>query len=145
MRRLIICEFSPQTTSRGGAIIVFAMLALLVVSMLGASLLRTVGMSQRQLQREQLRTQAVWLADSGCDRAIARLRREPTYVGESWAVAAEQLAADRTAIVTITVTADPQSDDRAIVSSVAEYPHNSPQAIRITRQMTIPRSTVNNP
>ena len=145
MRRRIARESARQTPSRRGAMIVFAMLALLIVSMVGASLLRTVAMSHRQLQREQLRTQTVWLAESGCDRAIARMRSNPAYAGEVWTVPADQLVADRTAVVQITVTTDPQSDNHRIVSAAAEYPHDSPQAVRITKQITVPRTTGSQP
>ena len=79
MRRFVVRNASSRQSPRRGAIIVFAILALLVVSMLGAALLRTVSQSKQQLQREALHTQAVWLADSGAARAVAQLNASPKF------------------------------------------------------------------
>ncbi len=125
-----------RRSPRRGAILVFAILALLIVSMLGASLLRTVSLSRWQLQREVLHTQADWLADSGVARAVARLRASADYTGETWAVPAEQLTGGRTASVRITVASKPDHPERTIIAATAEYPHGSPTALRITKRIT---------
>ena len=115
----------------------FAILALLVVSMLGAALLRTVSQSKQQLQREVLHTQAVWLADSGAARAVAKLRAAPDYIGETWAVPVEQLSAGRTASVRIALSPEPNHPDRTVIAATAEYPQGSPTAIRITKRIIV--------
>ena len=137
MRRFVVRNASSRQSPRRGAIIVFAILALLVVSMLGAALLRTVSQSKQQLQREALHTQAVWLADSGAARAVAQLNASPDYIGETWAVPAEQLSAGRTASVRIAVSPEPDHPERTIIAATAEYPHGSPTAIRITKRITV--------
>ena len=137
MKRLVVRNASTRPSPRRGSIIVFAILALLVVSMLGASLLKTVSVSRQQLQREALHTQAVWLADSGAARAVARLNAAPDYTGETWAVPAEQLSAGRTASVRIAVSPDPDHPERTLIAATAEYPHGSPTAIRITKRITV--------
>jgi type II secretory pathway component PulK len=145
MKRLIVRKSLRLASRQRGTIILFAMLALLIVSMLGASLVRTVAVSHQQLLREQLRMQAVWLAESGCDRAVSQLRRSSAYMGEVWSVPAEQLSADRTAVVRIRVEADPKSEIRRIVAVTAEYPAASSQAVRISRQISVALSTGNKP
>ena len=137
MKRLVVRNASSRPSPRRGAIIVFAMLALLVVSMLGAALLRTVSHSKQQLQREVLHTQAVWLADSGAARAVAQLKTLPDYTGETWTVPAEQLSAGRTASVRIAVSPEPDHPERTLIAATAEYPHGSPTAIRITKRITV--------
>lgn len=137
MKRLVVRNASSRQSPRRGAIIVFAILALLVVSMLGAALLRTVSQSKQQLQREALHTQAVWLADSGAARAVAQLRAAPDYIGETWTVPAEQLSAGRTASVRIALSPEPDHPERTIIAATAEYPHGSPTAIRITKRITV--------
>ena len=137
MKRLVVRNASSRQSPRRGAIIVFAILALLVVSMLGAALLRTVSQSKQQLQREVLHTQAVWLADSGAARAVAQLRAAPDYTGETWVVPAEQLSAERTASVRIALSPEPDHPERTIIAATAEYPHGSPTAIRITKRITV--------
>ena len=137
MKRLVVRNASSRQNPRRGAIIVFAILALLVVSMLGAALLRTVSQSKQQLQREALHTQAVWLADSGAARAVAQLRASPDYTGETWAVPAEQLSAGRTASVRIALSPEPDHPEHTIIAATAEYPRDSPTAIRITKHITV--------
>ena len=137
MKRLDARNASSRKSPRRGAIIVFAIIALLVVSMLGAALLRTVSLSNQQLQRETLHTQAVWLADSGAARAVARMNAAPDYTGETWAVPAEQLSAGRTASVRIAVSPESDHPERTVIAATAEYPQDSPTAIRITKRITV--------
>ena len=137
MKRFVVRNALSRPSPRRGAIIVFAILALLVVSMLGAALLRTVSQSKQQLQREVLHTQAVWLADSGAARAVSQLRAAPDYIGETWAVPAEQLFAGRTASVRIALSPEPDHPDRTVIAATAEYPQGSPTAIRITKRIIV--------
>ena len=52
--------------------------------MICGGLLRLVG-SQRVLIRSEERTlQAEWLAESGVERAVARLAGDTSYRGETW-------------------------------------------------------------
>lgn len=138
MRRLPRRDLSiSKSQARRGAIIVFAMLALLIVSMLGASLMRSVLATRQQLGREALHMQAVWLAESGAARAVARLKSATDYTGEAWTVPAGQLSGERTALVRIAVAPEPDQTDRVVVTATAEYPPGSPTAIRITKRVTV--------
>ena len=137
MKRLVVRNASSHQSPRRGAIIVFAILSLLVVSMLGAALLRNVSLSRQQLQREVLHTQAVWLADSGAARAVSQWRASRDYTGETWTVPAEQLSAGRTASVLIAVSPKPDHPERTIIAATAEYPRGSPTAIRITKRIIV--------
>ena len=137
MKRLVLRNNRSRMHPRRGAIIVFAILALLVVSMLGASLLKTVSVSRQQLLYEALHTQAVWLADSGAARAVAQLKASPDYTGEMWAIPAEQLSGGRTAAVRIAISPEPDHPEQTIIVATAEYPQGSPTAIRITKRITI--------
>jgi len=122
---------------RSGAILIFAMLALLVMSMLGASLVRTSLASLRQLHREQQRLQADWLADAGCQRAVLQLQTDVGFVGEHWHVPADQLPSSLTGVVHIAVAADPKSESNRTVTVVAEYPQEGVCRNRVTRQLTV--------
>ena len=137
MKRVIRRTASLQQSPRRGSTLIIAFAALLIVSMLGASLIRTVTLSRQQLQRETLRTQAVLLADSGAARAIARLKASPDYTGETWSVPAEQLSTGRTAFVLIIVAPDTAHPEQTLIAATAEYPQGSPTAIRVTKRMTI--------
>ena len=137
MKRTVRRSTSLRQSPRRGSTLIFAFVALLIVSMLGASLIRTVTLSRQQLQRETLRTQAVLLADSGAARAIARRKASPDYTGETWSVPTEQLTAGRTASVLITVAPDADHPEQTLIAATSEYPQGSSTAIRITKRMTI--------
>lgn len=126
--------------SRSGTILVFAMIALLVVSMIGAAMLSMAVASMRQIQREHQQLQADWLLDSGCQRALTRLRLQADYTGEDWKVSAEQAQTSFNALVRITVTPDPDMATQQLVSVVAEYPQDSPQPIRARKTFVRPKS-----
>lgn len=126
-----------KSMGRRGAILVFAMIALLVVTMLGASLMRSAMMSLRQLQREQMNLQATWLADAGCQRALSRLRQDTKYDGEDWTIPADQLKSGA-ARVRITITTDHESAGQRVVTAIAEYPQKNLQSVRISKRLVLP-------
>lgn len=125
---------------RRGSVLVFALIALLVTSLIGASLLRSSFLSLQQVKREQLHLQANWLAESGCRRAIHRLQADPAYTGEEWTVPAEQLKSLFTAKVTITVSEAAAESNRTI-TAIADYPQQATGPFRITKQLTIRQQT----
>ncbi len=126
---------SPRSQRRGSAL-VFAMIALLVSSLIGAALLRGSFLSMQQVKREQLHLQANWLAESGCRRAIRRLQADPAYTGEAWVVPAEQLKSPYSAMVTIAVSEESGESDQTI-TAVATYPQQATTQFRITKRLTI--------
>ena len=117
---------------------VFALMALLVASMLIAALLRTTALSHRQLKRDEYRLQANLLADAGYDRAVKTLKIKPDFTTEEWKVPAEQLSSERTALVRLSVTTDTTQPKRRIVSVIAEYPSGHPDLVRVTRSRPVP-------
>ena len=137
MKRICPARPSCRTNPRRGAIIVFGMLALLIVSMLGAALLRNISISRQHLMRDSLHLQAVLLTDAGVARGVSQRKIAADYTGEDWIVPTEQLSGGRTAIVHITVSADPDAADKTLIQSTAEYPQGSPTAIRVTKRIRI--------
>ena len=127
-----------RTSTRRGAAMVFALMALLVASMMIAALMKTTAMSHRQLKRDEYRLQASLLADAGCDRAVMLLKLKPDFTTEEWKVPAEQLSSERTASVRLSVTNDTAQPTRRIVSVTAEYPSGDPDLVRVTRHRPVP-------
>ena len=117
---------------------VFALMALLVASVMIAALLRTTAMSHRQLKRDEYRLQASLLAEAGCDRATLLLKAKPDFTTYEWKVPAEQLSPERTASVRLSVTTDTTQPSRRIVSAIAEYPTGHPDLVRVTRHRSVP-------
>lgn len=124
---------------RCGAILVFAMIALLVVSLIGASMMQSAVMVLRQLQKEHWRLQADWLVDAGSQRARLRSQLDAGYSGEEWIIPAARLQSASDAVVQISVS--PGSGTAAgQIQVVAEYPRGNPQLVRVRRTLVFPRS-----
>ena len=123
--------------SRRGAVMVFALIALLVGSLMIAALLKTAAMSHRQLKRDENRLQASFLADAGCDRVRMLLRSQPDFTSGEWNVLSSQLAPNRAARIRMTVTEEPGEPSQRIVTAVAEYPIDHPDLVRVTRQIRV--------
>ena len=126
------------TSRRRGSALVFAMIALLVTSLIGASLLRNSFLSLQQVKREQSHMQANWLAEAGCRRAIHRLGNEPAYTGETWQISAEQMKAPFSATVTIAISEGEASSERTI-TTIADYPAQATSQFRVRKKLTIGR------
>jgi Tfp pilus assembly protein PilV len=79
---------------RRGLILVAVLVCVLVLMMLGAALLK-VELASRQSNRDhERRLEAQWLAESGLERARARLAADPSYSGETWKLSAADLGLD---------------------------------------------------
>jgi hypothetical protein len=122
---------------RRGAVMVFALIALLVASLMIGSLMRTASKSHRQLKRDEYRLQANFLADAGVQRALRLLQQDPEFQTGEWNISSEQLVPGRSAHVQMTVTTDPDNPAERIVSAVARYPMEQSDFVRITRQIHI--------
>lgn len=132
---------STPIFARRGTMLVFAMIALLVTTMIGASLMRTAVTSMRQIQREQQQVQAHWLAEAGCQRALAKLQSDKQYSGEIWDVPADQLLSAAGATVSITVQGETAVNTARTLTAIAEYPKGSATAVRVTKRLSLPVAT----
>ena len=113
------------------------LVCLMVAGILLGSLLRLALLQSRQLGSEQLCLQAEWLADSGLERAGARLARDAAYAGETWTIEPARLGGAGGAVVVIRVeNIQDQASNRSVVVE-AVYPAEGPQQARRTRQAKI--------
>jgi Tfp pilus assembly protein PilX len=101
---------------------VLALVCLVVVMLIGASLLQVIVAEQRQLQQAQYALQAFWLADSAVARATARLAAAPDYTGETWQVAADELHGRWPGVVVIRVERIGDATPRAQIVVEGQYP-----------------------
>lgn len=136
MNRMIRNSLRRSRSSRRGAVTVVVLLATLIVFSIGLTMLETtLRERERTLQFEQ-RQQSTWLAESGIERAAAKLQSDPAYSGETWTVEKDALEGSESGVVTIQVT--PEEDgDRRIVSVVADYPNDPHQKIRTSRKIFV--------
>ncbi len=103
-----------RTDARRGSVLVIVLVSLLVASMLGVGLIKTVLIHQRQMRVLSGQQQGFWLAEAGLQRAARQLANTPEYEGEIWDVAEDVLGSSRTAKVTIEVVKPDEGNEREI-------------------------------
>lgn len=127
---------AAQARERRGAILIYAMVAMLLATMIGGALVKTA-LARRQLaRREQMRMQAEWLAESALNRAAAKLRNDADYTGENWNIPKSELVDEHDAAVTIRVVKDTNNSNRRQVTATATFPATGEHRAQVTR--TIP-------
>jgi len=140
-----------QKRSRRALTTVAVLVCLIVITLIGAALLK-VGLAQRnQVRAQEHRLQAEWLAESGLDRALGRLAADGNYPGEEWPIRAEDLSvpagaapgqpsgspAQPAAMITITVDGVKENANRRRIRVQADYPLDPPARSRHTKQLLI--------
>jgi Tfp pilus assembly protein PilV len=134
-----------------GMTVVAVLVCLIIVTLISGAVLK-VSVAQRELARSQeQRLQAEWLAESGAERAIARLARDRDYSGETWSLYANDMgrnertptstspAQAETAIARITIAVNrvPVAANRRRVHIQADYPVNAQGRSRQTKEIMI--------
>lgn len=131
---------SPNSFATGrhrGAVLVVVLVSVGVAAVVLVAILKWTASHQRSLQIEQWQAQALWLAESGLDRAAARLDANPAYAGERWLVPSSLLDSRFAARVEISVQAIPGQPARRSVRVVADYPDQPQDRARRTRQVVL--------
>jgi Tfp pilus assembly protein PilX len=128
----------PHPPRRRGAFLIVAMISLVLATALLGVMMSMVQAQRRQMAREQQALQADWLAESGVDRAAARLSRDSDYPGETWKVETSA-PGDATAEITITITIQSLTDrpDARTVSVEAILNSGPGVTVRRARETTI--------
>lgn len=118
---------SKSTRRRArGAVAILALIALAVVAALAGATLRAMMLEVRAVRIGRQQAQAYWLAEAGIERAMANLRENPGYEGETWDVPAEEITGVDAGRVRIWL--EPDSDEAASAQRIvaeAEYPRDS--------------------
>ena len=126
----------PHPPRRRGAFLIVAMISLVLATALLGVMLSMVQAQRRQMAREQQALQADWLAESGVDRAAARLSRDSDYPGETWKVETSA-PGDATAEITITIRSPTDRPDARTVSVEAILNSGPGATVRRARETTI--------
>ncbi|MFO0901814.1 MAG: prepilin-type N-terminal cleavage/methylation domain-containing protein [Pirellulales bacterium] len=135
----------PVTSRRRGVILIAALVCFLVVTLLVAVAAQRILVQYREARTRERQWQAEWLAESARQRAVAQLRSEPTYQGETWTIAADELlkASDPTgAHITIEVTKVPDAPSKRQIRIAARYPADPLRGVQrnIETQITLPET-----
>ncbi|HZW32326.1 MAG TPA: hypothetical protein VFF52_16555 [Isosphaeraceae bacterium] len=122
--------------SRGLTVVVVLVCLIIITIMAGAVL--KAGLTQReQVKAQEHRLQAEWLAESGLQRALARLTADPGYKGETWEVPARDLDSADDALVAITVEPARGGAHGRTVRVQADYPRDPTRRARHSRVIDI--------
>jgi type II secretory pathway pseudopilin PulG len=126
---------------RRGALLIAVLICVIVITLLGGALLRGGLARREQLRAEERRMQALWLAESGLERAAARLAAANDYAGETWEPSADDLASPWGGRVTIAVERVEAYPERRRVIVRADYPRDATLRARQTKQAMIELSS----
>ena len=119
-----------RRSRRRGVALLLAVACLALLVLVFSSLMRLGFAGRGQARSEERRLKAAWLAESGLERAWAKLSMNPEFRGETWELSAETLNGRDPASVRIVV--EPRGD-RLRVSSRADYPREGTSRARQTR------------
>ena len=126
--------------SRRGAALLMAVVVMGFLLMVLMVLLKLCLAERRQSRFEENRMRASWLAESGLERAWAKLATSPNYRGERWEISAESLRSHDPAVVKIEVEPIAGDTGRVRVTSQADYPREGPSRTRQTRISSLPKT-----
>ncbi len=122
---------------RSGVVLVAVLVALLVVTLISAAIVRGLVVQHRQARIEQQRTQTFWLAESAVDRGIAQLRTNDEYEGETWQVSLTADGIEASGQAVIRVTSVEGSETRRSIQVEARCPMDSIESALLERDVTV--------
>jgi len=122
-------------TNRRGVVLIMVMVALGLAAVIGGALLQLVGMERSLLAAREQESQARWLAESGVERAAAKLAADLEYSGETWSLADEELGGRGRGQVTIRVETVAADTNHRRVAVEAEFPSDATLPKRYMRQI----------
>ena len=123
-----------------GVALPLVLICIVLAMTIGASLLQAVLLHHRQGKSVDQQQQSLWLAESGVQRAIHKLRSSPEYRGEIWKIPAATLGGSDDGSVSIQV--EPQEGDRESWKIVVEavYPDHPQHRVLQQREIRITTS-----
>ena len=128
-----------KRSQRSGFALAIALVALAVVMVLVAGWAQLALVQSREAQATLERLQAVWLADSAIERAMARLQVEPNYRGETWQISAAEFgraaAESDPPLGTAVIAVEPRAGARQITVR-ADFPAGDRRTNRVSKQAT---------
>jgi Tfp pilus assembly protein PilV len=126
---------------RSGVVLVVVIVCLVVAMAVFMSVVKLATAQRQTIKTQQWQAQAAWLAEAGLERAAARLATDPSYTGETWTIAGDQLGGPDGAAVAIRLEAVPGEPNRRLVRVQADYPDDPRDRARQEKQivMQIPK------
>ena len=123
--------------ARRSAVLIVVLVCLAIAAAMGVVLVKLAATGRQSMQAQGWRMQAQWLAESGLERAAARLAADPKYSNETWTIAAEELGGDAGGVVRIRAEAVADQPNRRLVSVEADYPDDPQHRVRCNKQIVV--------
>jgi hypothetical protein len=135
----VSCRLAQHTgrARRKGAVIIIVLFLLTIVGVVVGTLVHALLIEHRQLHVHHQQLQAAWLAESGLQRAVARLRTDGEFSGETWSLPAEALGSDADGSVEIRVAPVEGRPHWRRVAATADYPNDPQHRKRCSREVLV--------
>jgi hypothetical protein len=117
--------------------LISVLVCMAVAMLLVGSWLQTAAIERRQLRGQEDRLQADWLAESGLERAAARLAADESYAGETWRIAADELGGRAAGEVVIRVESLADHPRGRLVHVQADFPAGAEHRARRSKQTPV--------
>lgn len=118
------------------------LVCLAVAAAVSIAVVRQAALQRQAAQLSRRGLQACWLAEAGLERAVAGLAADGKYAGETWTVAAGELAADGRAVVKIRIEPVTGRPERRSVRVEADYADGSGNHGRQEKQIIVDREAI---
>ncbi len=128
---------SHPTTPRRGVVLIMVLVALGLTAVIGCALLQMAGMELSMLAAREQESQARWLAESGVERAAAKVAADHDYAGETWSLTEEDLGGRGPGQVTIRVEYDDANSSLRRVAVEAKFPSDATSPKRYMKQVEL--------
>jgi hypothetical protein len=126
----------PARRPRGMVLIVFlACLAVAMALIVGTAKIAVT--SHQATQTASWKVQAQWLAESGAERAAAKLAADAAYAGEDWAIPAAELGGQEGGEVRIRVKPVAGEEKRRTIRIEADFPDDPLHYARQEKEITV--------
>ena len=116
--------------ARRGAVLVMALIALTLLTIIGAALVRLAVMETKAIDLRLRGCQARRLAEAGVARGAARLANDPGYRGETWSLAGADWPSGVAAQVTIEIGELSDKPGWRHITATADFPSDSASRAR---------------
>ena len=131
---MLLCE---KSRNRRGGVLVMAIVCVAIAAMLFVMIAQAAALGRRASDSQRWQIQASLLAESGLDRAVARLWADADYGGETWAPGAAEFDGRHSAAVAIEVEPVPDEPERRQIRIRADYPDHPYHRCREMRSVVI--------
>jgi type II secretory pathway component PulK len=120
---------------------IVVLLAMAMATIIFLATLKMIAVQRKTIALGARQIQAGWLADSGVERAAARLAADANYRGETWNISPEDLDGRDGGTVAIRVEDIPGKPGRRAVHVEADFPPDPQQRAREVRDVIIRTGT----